>query len=434
MSPVFSTSASAIRLPRSSLRPTRLLHFKTLLGVIGLGLGAAVAFAQPSPRLVVTVSNPLTAIPRPSEMIAVPWSEIEHALPGALLQHLAVHDAQGHDLAFQVTNDNPLAKDIHNLGLGYGDLLFQHDFSKGEKSAVFTIEKIDHVAPVFPQKTYARYIPERFDDFAWENDKIGHRAYGQALSIRSVAGGEYLVSSGIDVWCKRVPYLIVDRWYNKGHNHYHTDEGEGMDMYNTGSTRGCGGTGIWDGHTLAVSANYTSWKILANGPIRTVFELSYAPWNAHGVRVTETKRFTVDAGHNLDRIQSTFRIVSGSASSLDVAIGLNKNSADKGQDPQTSLTKLAEAGALAQWCIQKTNGSLGTAVIVPGPEFAGYASDAHNDLVLTHVVPGRAITYYAGAGWSKAGEFTSAKAWNAYVANCAACIRAPLVVSYSVSQ
>lgn len=434
MSSLQPAQVTANRLDLSSPRAARFRHVKLFASVVGLFLGAAMASAQSGARLMVTVSNPLTSIARPSETVSVPWSEIERAMPGALLQHLAVHDSQGHNLAYQVTNINPLAKDTQNVGLGYGDLLFQHDFAKGEASAVFTIEKIAQVAPVFPTKTYARYIPERLDDFAWENDKIGHRAYGQALANRALAGTEYLISSGLDVWCKRVTYPIVDRWYNKGHNHYHIDEGEGMDMYNTGSTRGCGGTGIWDGHSLAVSRNYTTWKILANGPIRTIFELSYAPWEAHGVRVTEVKRFTVDAGHNLDRIDSTFEVVSGSTPTLDVAIGLNKNSADKGQDPVTTLTKLPADGALAQWCVQKTNGSLGTAVIVPGPEFTGFASDAHNDLVLTRVTPGRAITYYAGAGWSMAGEFTTEKAWNTYVSECTARIRAPLSVSYSAEQ
>lgn len=33
--------------------------------------------------------------------------------------------------------------------------------------------------------------------------------------------------------------------------------------------------GVWDGKQLYVGSNFRSWKILANGPVRTVFELSY---------------------------------------------------------------------------------------------------------------------------------------------------------------
>jgi pectinesterase len=71
---------------------------------------------------------------------------------------------------------------------------------------MFTVEKIAGVAPVFPAKVFARYVPERLDDFAWENDKIGHRTYGPALAApdESKTGKEIFVASGLDVWCKRV--------------------------------------------------------------------------------------------------------------------------------------------------------------------------------------------------------------------------------------
>ncbi|MFI5335911.1 MAG: DUF4861 family protein, partial [Opitutales bacterium] len=321
-----------------------------------------------------------------------------------------------------------------NLGVAYGELIFQHDFAAGEKSAVFTIEPSEAVAPVFPTKAFARYVPERLDDFAWENDRIAHRTYGPALAAPDDArtGKEVLTTSGIDVWCKRVAYPIVDRWYNKGHDHYHKDEGEGMDMYGVHTSRGCGGTGLWDGRTLAVSGNYQKWKVIANGPIRAVFELTYAAWDAHGRRVSETKRYTVDAGHNLDQIDSTFTIVSGPASTLTVGIGLGKDTSSKGQDPQVERTSRAADGSLAMWVVEKTNGALGTAVIVPAESFAGYAEDPENQLVLAKAVSGRPLRYYAGAGWSKAGEFTTRQSWDDYLAAWAARLRAPVRVSCAV--
>ena len=47
-------------------------------------------------------------------------------------------------------------------------------------------------------KTFARYVPERMDDFAWESDRIAHRIYGQGL-----IKGEGTITSGIDVWIKK---------------------------------------------------------------------------------------------------------------------------------------------------------------------------------------------------------------------------------------
>jgi pectinesterase len=396
--------------------------------VLLLGLVASAFAALASGQVKITVTHDLDAA-RPAETITVPWVEVNRVLPGALLQHLAVKDAQGNVLPYQVTNVAPQAKDPEGKGVAYGELLFQHDFAAGEKSATFTIEKTETVAPVFPAKAFARYVPERLDDFAWENDKIGHRTYGPALAAPTVPGvnKEVLVTSGLDIWCKRVSYPIVDRWYNKGHDHYHKDEGEGMDMYNVGPSRGCGGTGVWDGARLHVGRNYQSWRVLANGPVRAIFELTYDTWMANGVIVSEVKRFTVDAGHQLDQIESTFTVAVG-PKEITVAIGLNKTPADKGQEPQIALTPVAADGSLTQWIVQKMNGALGTAVIVPAG-FQGFAEDERNHLLLAKAVSGQPLRYYVGAGWSKAGEFNSAADWNAYVAAIAARLRAPLKIT-----
>lgn len=410
---------------------------KSLLAALALAPALVALPLAAADKAVITVTHEL-GIARPAETIAVPWSEVARLLPGAFLQRIAVKDAAGHSLPYQVTNIAPQAKDPHNLGVAYGDLLFQHDFAAGEKSATFTVEKIDAVAPVFPSKVFARYVPERLDDFAWENDKVGHRTYGPALAAPAEPGSgkEVLVTSGLDVWCKRVPYLIVDRWYNKGHDHYHHDEGEGMDMYSVGPSRGCGGTGIWDGRALAVSGNFKTWKVVANGPVRAIFELGYEPWDAHGVRVAETKRFIIDAGQNLDLIESTFTVVGGAPQTnapLVVAVGLNKTPADAGQEPKIELTSTAGDGSLTQWVVQRDNGSLGTAVVVPGEVFQGFAADERNHLALARVTPGQPLRYLAGAGWSKAGEFTTAQAWNDYVAACAARARAPVKVAIAAA-
>ena len=378
----------------------------------------AMTLAVAASALTVTVTHQLPSA-RPAETITVPWAAVARALPGALLQQLAVKDATGRSLPYQVTNIAPQAKDPSGAGVAYGELIFQHDFAAGEKSATFTIEKISTVAPVFPAQVSARYVPERLDDFAWENDKIGHRTYGPALAAPALPSisKEVLVTSGLDVWCKRVSYPIVDRWYNKGHDHYHKDEGEGMDMYQVGASRGCGGTGVWVNQQLYVSRNYKSWKVIANGPIRAIFELTYEAWPAAGLMVSEVKRFTVDAGHNLDQIESTFTVTG--AKEITVGIGLNKTPTDKGQEPQITLTPNPADGSLTQWVVQKTNGSLGTAVIVPAG-FLGLAEDERNHLLLAKVATGQPLRYYAGAGWSKAGEFSTPQAWHDYVAAWAA--------------
>jgi hypothetical protein len=393
-----------------------------------LALAALLAapLAQAADQLRVTASHDL-AIARPSETISVPWPEVNLALPGALIQHIAVRDGAGHLLAHQVTNVAPLAKDPKGVGVAYGELIFQYSFRAGEKSASFTVEKTDALAPVFTQAVTARYVPERLDDFAWENDLIGHRTYGQALAAPAVPGSgkEVLETSGLDIWFKRVAYPIVDRWYNKGHDHYHKDEGEGLDMYNVGKSRGCGGTGVWDGKQLYTSSNYKSWKVIANGPVRAIFELSYDNWDAAGRAVSEVKRITVDAGQQFDQVESTFAFTG--AAPLTVAVGLNKTPADKGQAPQINYAHELAQGTLLQWVEQAGNGDFGTAIVLPGA--TGFAEDRLNHLVLANVSPGTPLRYWVGAAWTRAGRIASQPAWKAYTATVAARAANPVRVT-----
>ncbi|KQQ45053.1 hypothetical protein ASF61_20655 [Duganella sp. Leaf126] len=394
---------------------------------------ASAGMVSAAERMTVTVTHTLDQA-RPSETITIPWSEVNRALPGALLQRIAVRDASGKALPYQVTNVAPQSKDPKNEGIAYGDLIFQHDFAAGEKRATFTVEKTDVVSPVFPSKVSARYIQERLDDFAWENDKIAHRTYGPALAAPAPEGSgkEVLVTSGMDIWFKRVPYPIVDRWYNKGHDHYHHDEGEGMDMYNVGKSRGAGGTGIWDGKTLSTGVNYARWKVIANGPIRAIFELYYDGWDAGGAKVSEVKRFTVDAGHYFDQIDSTFTFTG--PQQLTAAIGLNKTPADKGQQARVQPITQPADRALLQWVEQQSNDAFGTAVILPTAGENDYAEDKLNALITAKIVSGQPLRYYVGAAWARAGEITSRDDWTRYVASQAARVRAPVAVSLAAGK
>jgi hypothetical protein len=404
----------------------RLSLFALAAASLALNAGAA-------ERMNVTATNTLD-IARPAETISIPWTRVNEILPHARPQHLVVKDAAGHVLPYQIINVSAEAKDPQYVGVAYSELLFQHDFAPGEKSAGFTIETTEQTVAPFPPKTFGRYVPERLDDFGWENDKVAHRTYGPALAAPDSEhrGKEVLVTSGLDIWFKRVPYPIVDRWYNIGHDHYHRDEGEGIDMYNVGASRGAGGTGIWDGKQLYVGANYKTWKVLANGPVRTVFELSYDGWDAAGTKVSEVKRFTVDAGHYFDRIDSTFGF--DGPRQLTAAIGLNRHPSDKGQEVKVDFVENAADKSLVQWVAQKSLGDFGVAVIAPTAASPAFAGDKNNALVLAPVTNGQPLRYYVGAAWTRAGEIRSQQDWQRYVADEAARLRAPVGVSVASAR
>jgi Domain of unknown function (DUF4861) len=379
----------------------------------------------------ITVNNDLD-VARPHAIIAVPFRDIAAIAPELRMYHVIVRDPRGRALPAQITN---YQHDHH--GAVYDDLVFSYDFAAGEKRALFTLEPSATATPPDPPCVYARPIPERFDDMAWENDRIAHRMYGATLnSPVAEAVGERLRGSGIDVWGKRVTYPIVDRWYAKGHDQFHADgEGEGLDLYSIGGSRGDGGTGLWDGAKLWASDNFANAQVLANGPRRAVFRLTYAPWDAGGAgKIAETKQFTVDCGVNFDAVESTFDLASDEAV---IAIGLTEHPAAKGF-PDGVLTCDPQGRWMSLW-EEDQNGGLGTAVILgSAAQAAGFAHEAPakmpgygNHLLLVKARDGAPVRYFIGAGWNRSGQFSDRAAWETQVKAFAAAASKPLTISVS---
>jgi hypothetical protein len=284
-------------------------------------------------------------------------------------------------------------------------------------------------------------VPERWDDFAWENDVNAHRAYGLALELPE-ATKDQMTSSGLDLWTKKVSYPVLERWYRKGHDGLHSDTGEGLDFYEVGRNRGIGGVGIWDGQRLAVSSNWRRYHIFANGPVRAIFELRYEVWDAgNGIEVSETKRFIVDAGQQLDEIHSTFDFTpaAGSDGTLTVAIGITEHPA-----PATVAVTRNEPGKFIslweQYHDHPSHDELGSAIMLaPAVKLAGFARTSPpakvrpDSLLLVKVKPGETIRYFAGGAWKPAGRITTAAAWNAYLTAKAARLAAPIRVELSAT-
>lgn len=259
-------------------------------------------------------------------------------------------------------------------------------------------------------QVFGREAPERKDDFAWENKFTAYRVYGPALE----ATGE--ITSGIDVWSKRVPNFVIDSFYKHDaegaltHNpalSYHKDDGVGLDSYLVGKTRGCGGTAVISDGKLWVSNNYTRLKLIAGGPVRFQFDLTYAPWNANGIEVTETKRITLDAGAHLNKIESTFTF--SGADTIQAAAGLAIH-------PGADFAALAEGHIVSVWDTPQdtTAGRIATGMIEAPGQDAKVAQLDKEGLLIFPVHSGQTFTYYAGSGWSKA-DMPTQQAWNAYL-------------------
>jgi len=379
--------------------------FISCLGVI-LSVLATASHAQ---RLV--LSSP-DGKGRLQEIVELPLSEVRSHLKN--IEHISAENATTHEILPTQVYKTPEGNDqlliaVQMPASGQLAIDFIHDFGRvGGKPLV-----------------YGREAQERKDDFAWENQYVTYRVYGPALE----ATGE--ITSGIDLWSKRVPNLVIDSFYKhdaegqRTHNpklSYHVDDGVGLDSYLVGPSRGCGGTGILSGGKLWVSKNYTHLKMLSSGPVRFAFELTYAPWNADGIEVTETKRITLDAGTHLNRIDSTFTFAG--ASTTNAAAGLAVHT---GAD----FTQLNGDQILSVWDTPQnpTAGRIATGMIEAPHQTASATRLDSQAFLVFPIHSGQTFTYYAGSGWSKA-DMPNQEAWNAYLTQTAHALQHPLKLTW----
>jgi Domain of unknown function (DUF4861) len=122
-------------------------------------------------KAAITISNAST-LNRQEEVVAIDWKDVIAKYPNLDTANFkVVNQASKKEVPYQLEFKG--GKDIQNL-------LVQIDIA-AKASVKLTIQKGKPQAVT--TKTFGRYVPERKDDFAWENDKIAFRMYGKALEL-----------------------------------------------------------------------------------------------------------------------------------------------------------------------------------------------------------------------------------------------------------
>ena len=258
---------------------------------------------------------------------------------------------------------------------------------------------------------YGRFVPEREDDFAWENDKVAFRVYGpNSKGVGPV--------SGVDPWFKKVDYPIVDKWYAEQlqGKSYHVDHGEGHDIYHVGSSRGVGGTAIWIDGVAYPAATFKNYEVLRSGEDVVEFTLQYE-WDTPLGAVAESKTISLALGSQLYRVDSVFTL-DGEPASLPIAIGLTTH--DEAAEVFSSL----DNGRISTWEIMDGNG-VGTGVLMAPERTQEIAhapseeKDASHIWLLTSSSENGELNFSAGFAWEAAQAITSSDQWNDYLDSAA---------------
>lgn len=335
----------------------------------------------------VSVKNP-TGLNREKETVEVNWKQLTEKLQEAQQNNVVVYDAAGQEIPSQV---------IFNGGQEPVALIFQASVQPNAE-AVYQVKLGQPSA--YTKQAYGRFVPERMDDYAWENNLVGHRMYGPALE----ATGE--ISNGIDTWVKSTGELLIDEWYRTGD--YHKDHGKGMDCYKVGRTLGSGAMAPYVDGKIVLANNYIKQQTLDNGPLRISFRLDYAPFKAGEAELTETRIISLDANSHFNRIEE---IYAGAPEDMQVAAGIVTR-----PEPGDTLMD-ASNGMVGYWEPQNNdngdnNGHIGIGMVFPDQLTGVVAEDGHLLALATYPKAGKPYVYYMGSAWSKGGVATAADWFN----------------------
>lgn len=369
-----------------------------------LTLAILLGFCAGAMANTVTVSNP-TAMQRSNETVELSWKDVAAKVAGVTPTNVIVVNAEGKQVASQVIYNG------HRYPQG---LIFQVSLP-ANGSASFTVQT--GVRESYPVQAYGRYVPERRDDYAWENNLVAFRAYGPALEDETI-------THGLDVWMKRTPEMVINKWYREDLakiSSYHVDSGQGCDCYKVGNTLGCGGSAPFvDGKLHMSNHNYTSQRNLDNGPIRTTVLLTYGPYMIGSMSVSFEKEISLDANSHFNKVTDTY---TGNFKTLPIAAGdiIHPGVVTHVGKNFVAMMEPASDSKTGQ------DGNIACAVIMPQMEKSLTTSD--HILAIGTATAGVPFVYYNGAGWSKYGV-PDMDAWKSITTETAERIQHPLKVAF----
>ncbi len=363
---------------------------------------AALAACQTDKAVEVEVANP-TDVARTAETVELCWTKLSQSIEGLTPETVVVMNAEGEEIPSQV---------IYRGEAEPQALIFQCAVEGGE-TAAFQIAA--GTRSEYEQQAFGRQVPERYDDYAWENNLSAYRLYGPALETSP----EKLITPGIDVWVKCTEKLVIDEWYAKGD--YHHNYGDGMDCYKVGRTLGGGASvPMLEGKFWPMEHNYATCQTLDNGPIRTTVKLVYVPWDVNGTAVSLVKTISLDANQRFNRMENLYE---GEFEELPIAAGFVRHEV-KGTEQGEGWIAMVEAVSDSKQ--PEVDGDIYQAIVLPGAELN--ADLLGHTLAVKAVKSGEKMTYYSASGWSQGGV-ENMEDWIETIKEQAAMVESPLQVT-----
>ncbi|HEX8888154.1 MAG TPA: DUF4861 family protein [Pyrinomonadaceae bacterium] len=385
----------------------RILNLGLLIRLllINLLLLSLTATAWSSPRIKVlklAVTNPADEL-RLHENITVQVADLKHIAPDFNASSIIVTTSDAATVeedarTIQTVELPSQADDLDGDGK-LDEIAFQIEL-KPRQTRVVTIAygdaaSIARLRSGYPKRTHAKFT-EKFEGMGWESETTGWRIY-------------FDKRNAIDLYGKRRPGLYLEMFGEPEYD-YHEESPFGRDIYKIGDAIGIGSVAaLVNGKVVKVAdVDNRSWRIIADGPVRSIVELKYQGWQVGGRKVNLTSRITQWAGkHGFEH-----RIWAEGADGLTIVTGLPRKSGldEKVSEPTPAEPALWRAtwghqvlrtGATATESLPDQN--LGLAIITPGRESKVIKDDPLNLLVQPSFTKGSA-SWYVLAAWDQEGS------------------------------
>lgn len=247
------------------------------------------------------LTNPL-AVDRTDETIIMSRAEIE-ARFGTVPEGFApILEVNGQNVPSQADDMNGDGK--------WDELVFTVDLYASETINIKVLNVAVAEYPEFEKRTNVRLGIRQADDtylevdqymapsckdsfkiiaqgesVSWENDKMGFRNYFDCRNVK-------------DLYGKLKPGMIIDKIHTPEIPDYHKLSDWGMDVLHCGSSTGSGGLAMLEGDSLyrLGSTDTYEYKKVAEGPVRSVFDLIYTGWNVAGQNLSAVERISIYPG------------------------------------------------------------------------------------------------------------------------------------------
>jgi unsaturated chondroitin disaccharide hydrolase len=366
----------------------------------------AVSSSSATPRVKVikiAVTNPSDS-PRPAENVVIDISALRAIAPDIQPATIVVVSTNASTLEEDAraleTTELPSQVDDIDGDQKLDELAFEIDLQP-RQTRIVTVAFGDpatmaRLRSTYEPRTYAKFTL-RFEGLGWESDINAWRLY-------------FDKRNAIDLYGKRRTGLYLDLFGQPEYN-YHEESPFGRDIYKIGNALGIGAVGaLVDGKVVKVAevADRT-WRIISNGPVRSIAELTYRGWQVGGRTVDLTSRITVWAGER----GFEHRITAKNADGLTIVTGLPRK-------PGLSAITAGEVGSaarvVASWGHQVLatgatateslpDQNLGLVIVIPErlDGTNNSPADPDNELTIVPLKQGTSRWYVSGA-WDQEGS------------------------------